>query len=340
MHGLLRCPYHPAGRKLLAVACADASFDGAVLNCQECGRRYTIEGGIYRLMPDEFREGAVASHPPDDEATAQKRREMRQRDDRASVSIGGYVPSRPEAALEWMNVQYDAVTRLARMPADGLCIDFGTGVGRYMPWLLERASHVVGTDFSFMSLRRLRDVLTPDQRTRCVLVQTDLSRLGLASGIAAGGLCVEVLQHLPNQSLRQAAVHDMARTLVPGAELFVVTKAFTTISRLTGMLQLARWRMGRLAGGKRHRPLMEQETIEGAIYTYRYTYRELRRLVRSHFVESDARGIISFGTFPISLLPRNQRYRVDAWMEQARIGRLFGQDMLLRLRRLQDNPRA
>ena len=333
LQGLVRCPYHPAGRELLVCQGSAAQSDPALLNCQECGREYTIEDGIYRLMPDEFRESAGGSDTSRDAATAQKHREMQQRDARAGLSGAGYVPSPPGSALEWMNVQYDAVTRLVRMPAHGVCFDFGTGVGRYMPWLLERASQVVGTDFSFASLRALRRILTPEQRARCLLVQTDLSRLGLASEIASGGLCVEVLQHLPSRAMREAALRDMGRVLAPGAELFLVTKAFTAVSRLLGALQLAKWRVGRLAGGRRERPLVEQETVEGAIYTYRFTYRELRRLARSQFVERDARGIISFGIFPITLLSRDRRYRVDAWMERSRIGRVFGQDLLFRLQR-------
>ena len=105
-------------------------------------------------------------------------------------------------------------------------------------------------------------------------------------------------------------------------------------------MQVAKWHLGRVSGRRRERPLVEQETVEGAIYIYAYRYGELRRLVRPHFRARDVRGITSFESFPINWLPRALRYRADAWMERSRLGRLFGWEMFFRLRRSSSTPDA
>lgn len=330
LHDLARCPYHVDGDPL-SIERSDADGGAAIVRCVECGRRYPVEDGIYRLMPDELRSDLDASLASD-AATLQKRREMEQRDQRAGQR-GGFHRVDPASTLYWMNVQYEAVTRLAVIDGDGLCVDFGTGVGRYMAWLLRHAPRAVGTDFSFASLRLLHDSLTADERTRCLLVQCDLSRPGLAPGAARSGLCVEVLQHLPRAELRRAAVDAMARSLAPGGDLFLVTKAFCVANRVASALQYLKWRMLHGGDGRGSPPALGQEEIDGAIYTYWYRYRELIDLVRSRFDVRRVAGIISFEAFPIRYLSIPMRLRLDATLEKRWCGRLFGRDMFLWLKR-------
>lgn len=303
MHAVARCPYHVDAEEL-RLSNQDFAF------CAVCRRTFPIQDGVYRLMPDELRD-AGGSTADATSAVRQMADEMRQRDERASRS--SLFRREPAGSpLFWMNIQFDAVARLAAVGRGEIGVDFGTGVGRYVPWLLERFERVVAIDFSFESLRALRSSLSLDQQDRCLFLQCDMSRLALAPGSAHGGLCVEVLQHVPESSLRGDAVAGMARTLSAGAIVCLVTNAFALVRRMTGAPQV------------RH---------DGAVYSYWHTYRELRAMVEPYFDVLAARGIISYDTFPIRKLPRALRMRADGLLEKCALGRLFGRDFLLNLRR-------
>lgn len=309
LHALARCPYHPDGGAL-EIDCPAADLDHGVLRCSTCRREFAIEEGVYRLMPDDLRPELQVGQT-DAGAIRQMASEMRQRDERATAS-SPFHREPPGSPLYWMNIQYDAVTRLASLGRGGVAVDFGTGVGRYVPWLLERFEKVVATDFSFASLRTLRSYLTPAHRERCLLVQCDLSRLSLSPGIAEGGLCVEVLQHLPDVDLRCSAIANIARTMVAGAGVCLVTNAYAIARRVAGSPQARQ---------------------DGTIFSYWHTYAEMRALVEPCFELEQTHGIISFDTFPIRKLSAAWRIRADAWLERTPFGRLVGRDMLLNLRR-------
>jgi uncharacterized protein YbaR (Trm112 family)/SAM-dependent methyltransferase len=326
LHALARCPYDVDGDGLVVDGGSEAQ-----LVCPACHRRYAVDDGIYRLMRDELRTEGIGLSDADP-ASLQMKREMSQRDARAGQATASDRASL-SSPLYWMNVQYDAVVRHVRFPSHGVGVDFGAGVGRYVPWMLESLPHVVVIDFSFESLRSLRRALTSEQRERCLLIQCDLSRIGMARGIASAGLCIEVLQHLPNWKFRRAAVEEMARVVSPGGELFLVTKAYTPVLRVVSTMRSIiglDWRRNsassRLVG-------VGRERRDGSIYTYLHTYRELDMLTRNRFFLRRRMGIISCDTFPISRLPRHTRMAVDAWFEGNRLGRLFGRDMLLELER-------
>lgn len=330
LHAFTRCPYHPL-TGLLVLPPSHSLHDSTSLQCEICGRRFDITGGIYCLMPDEFHVGTPAPGA-DDADVLQKKREMRQRDERAATSTG-FVRVPDSHPLYWMNIQYDAVTRHAVIPNDGICIDYGTGVGRYIPWLLERADRIIATDFSFASLRTLQAHLTPEQRARCLLIQCDLSRLPIANHAAATALCVEVLQHLPSHYLRAAAIAEIARTLRPGGRLFLATKAHPSCARVEGALRRAKWSLRKLLGTPDPRPETAQETHDGPIYTYWHTLAELRQLVAPHLRLEAVRGIMAYEAFPIRWLPHELRLSANDWLEANSLGKHVARDYLLHLAR-------
>ncbi len=330
LHAFTRCPYHPL-TGVLVLAPAHSLHDSTSLHCEICGRRFDITDGIYRLMPDEFRTGTPAPHG-DDADVIQKKREMRQRDERAAVSTG-FVRVPESHPLYWMNIQYDAVTRHALIPNDGICIDFGTGVGRYIPWLLERAEKIIATDFSLASLRTLQAHLTPEQRARCLLIQCDLSRLPIADETAVAALCVEVLQHLPSHYLRAAAIAEITRTMKPGGRLSLATKAHPSCAQVESVLRRAKWSLRKLLGKPDPRPETGQETHDGPIYTYWHTHDELKRLVAPHLQLQAVRGIMAYQAFPIRWLPHGLRLAANDWLETNSLGKHFARDYLLHLAR-------
>jgi hypothetical protein len=104
----------------------------------------------------------------------------------------------------------------------------------------------------------------------------------------------------------------MARTLIPGAGACLVTNFYAPARRLAGS------------------PRVRQD---GKIYSYWHTHGELRKVVGPFFDVELARGIICYDTFPVRKLPGGWRLRADSLMERTILGRLFGRDLLLNLRR-------
>lgn len=327
LHAHARCPYHPR-TGTLTVNIAQAPSRSPILLCKQCGRQFEFTDGIYCLMPDEFRNGTIGPNE-DDPDVVQKKREMRQRDER--VNPIGFVRVPQSSPLYWMNIQYDAVTRRTEINPSGVCIDFGAGVGRYTPWLLERVQWLIATDFSLASLQSLQARLTPEQRARCLLIQCDLSRLPIADDSATTALCIEVLQHLPSSFLRAAALSEIARTMTCGSEFFLVTKAHAPANRFEQALRRAKTRLRRLFGSDVPMPTFGQETQDGPIYTYWHRFGELQRVVQAHFNIRDARGIISYASFPIRFLNHRTRLALDSWLEKTPFGRWFGRDYFFRL---------
>ncbi|MCK6455867.1 MAG: class I SAM-dependent methyltransferase [Phycisphaerae bacterium] len=331
LHDWARCPYDVAAGPLAVV---ESSADGssATLRCPSCGRTYPISDGIYRLMPDELRDDAHAGDAGGDPVLAQMKREMRQRDERASTS-GVAAPAPPSQALDWMGIQFSAVTRHVTVAAGAICADFGCGAGRYTTWLLERCDRIIATDFSYASLRALARSLDDSQRRRCILIQTDLTRLALASSAVDQGLSVEVLQHIPSAALRADALAQLARALKPGARLVLVTKAYSPILRLVDARDRLTWWFRRMLGDRSPRPRGCREDQNGPIYTYRHSFHEARRAVTHAYELDRALGIISYASPPLARLPQWLRVRADRWCEQNVVGRWLGRDLLFELRR-------
>lgn len=331
LHEFARCPYHVEGFALAAASIPDGNGDFTV-RCIECNRVYPVTRGVYRLMPDELRTDTDMDDSAASADDSQMRREMRQRDARSARAVA--TKRQPRGApLYWMNVQYDAVIRHADIQTEGVCIDFGAGVGRYVPWELERVGRLVATDFSHDSLAVLHESLTTEQRARCLLIQCDVARLAVASGVASSGMSVEVLQHLPSPRMRMAMIENMARTLRPGAKFCLVTKAHAPMVRMIAPLRWLKWKLSRAAGRDAAPPSLSQQQTDGDIATYWYRYGELRRIVEPQFEIEKHLGIVAYGCFPVANLPHDVALRFDAILERRSFGRAFGRDMLLCLRR-------
>ncbi len=114
--------------------------------------------------------------------------------------------------------------RLIRKYATGsqLACDFGCGVGRFVPLLLDCSERVIATDFSSVSLHIASDILTERQQERVDFQKRDLTVGRPRIGKAEFGLLINVLI-MPGRDQRRAILANVRRNLCPGAVLVVAT---------------------------------------------------------------------------------------------------------------------
>lgn len=107
----------------------------------------------------------------------------------------------------------DGVLHAARIPADALVLDAGSGngwLGRSVP-----QARVVSVDLGLRNLQRIRDT-DPTARVVCA----DLTRLPFRDGAFARIVASEVIEHVPDPS---AVVREAARCLAHAGRLTVST---------------------------------------------------------------------------------------------------------------------
>jgi ubiquinone/menaquinone biosynthesis C-methylase UbiE len=216
---LLACP-HDGGAPLRREP-AQTGRAEAFLLCPICARRYPVDSGIPRLLPD-----------PDSlplEEAREKAQEREQRDAEAAVYDR-------LAALRLLSLAELPVTLRRLAPeARHTVVEVGSGTGRFTAPLAARAGHVVALDHSFQSLLVARRKLPP--RSDVLLVQADASYLPLRSGAVDRVLSCQMLEHLPTDESRKRAVMEMARVLRPEGRLVVSAYYHSPATRMLGQKQ-------------------------------------------------------------------------------------------------------
>jgi ubiquinone/menaquinone biosynthesis C-methylase UbiE len=219
------------------------------LSCPTCGRVYPITEGIPRLLPDpsvlpaaEAREKESERRRRDQEATCYDRNLMLR-------LLGRWeIPTTLRA--------------LAPQPNEHL-LEIGCGTGRFTRRVAPHCRSLLAVDFSAESLRVAR-ARTPSPAVQ--FIQADASRLPLRDRIADRALSCQMLEHLPTQDCRAAAVAEAARALRPGATFVASAYWHSPFSRLAGS---------------------KEGHHDDAIYYYRFTRAEFADLLDGPFrVES------------------------------------------------------
>jgi SAM-dependent methyltransferase len=114
-------------------------------------------------------------------------------------------------------------------------LDLGCGSGRFALFAAERGARVVGLD--------LAPFFLPRAQAQVDLVVGDLRRLPFRKGVFAGAYCLDVLEHLEEDGVREVLV-DARRVLQPSGRLFVYTHAMESswLARFQrGVNRLAQW---------------------------------------------------------------------------------------------------
>lgn len=218
------------------------------LRCAACGRHYPAADGILSLLPT--REGWSEA-----EATLVAReREQRDREARRYDRLLG---------LRLFSLfEIPSALRPLGLRPDDRVLEVGCGTGRITRCLLRSGGCVLALDHSRASLRRLRERVPPALRASLCLAQADATRLPVRSGWATCVVSCQMLEHLPTEGMRAAAVAEMARVLAPGGRL-----ALSAYRHLPAL--------GRL--------LPREGYHSGAIYYHRFDREELAGLLTRHF---------------------------------------------------------
>lgn len=119
-------------------------------------------------------------------------------------------------------------------PAD-VVIDLGCGSGRMILWNRDQGAWTVGVDVS--------PFFAQESRSAADLVLGDLRSLPFADDTFTKGYCLDVLEHLSPQALREMLL-EAARVMAPGGHLFLyshVRKNSRLAWGLRAINQVARW---------------------------------------------------------------------------------------------------
>jgi SAM-dependent methyltransferase len=125
--------------------------------------------------------------------------------------------------------------RMLRPEAHEPVLDLGCGSGRFALFTAERGARVIGLD--------LAPFFLPRAQAQVDLVVGDLRRLPFRKGVFAAAYCLDVLEHLEEEGVREVLV-DARRVLQPSGRLFVYTHAMESswlAGFQRGVNRLAHW---------------------------------------------------------------------------------------------------
>lgn len=202
------------------------------LRCS-CGRSYPVEQGIARLLPEQL--GAATGSA--DDAERWKRSEMRARDEQA----GAY--DRMWHLALFGLAEVPLTLRYLQPRASDVVLEAGCGTGRMTTACASRCHRLVAVDFSMESLRLNAAKLHKNGVRNVTLLQADICRLPFRDGVFTRLVSCQVLEHVPTEQSRKAAVGEFARVLSAGG------KAAVSAYQYNLLMRLMRARSGAHAGG-------------------------------------------------------------------------------------------
>jgi SAM-dependent methyltransferase len=231
-------------------------LQGALVSAS--GRAYPVRDGIPCLLPDALRNADVVLDT-DKSEVAEKRREMKARDEQV-------VHYDAMLGLRWFTSgELPLSLRYLYPDRDHLMLEGGCGTGRMTPGLVDAVRGLVAVDFSLESLLVAKTKLSPEQRSKVLFVQADLSKLPLRTEVFDRVGSFGVYEHIPSEATRAAALTEMARVLKP--------------RELGGRFALSAYRWGPPQSW-----ISEKEGHhDGGIYFKRFTASELRQLASETF---------------------------------------------------------
>lgn len=192
---LLRCPIHQVP--------LTADQDNHELCCSAGDHRFAIRDGILCFL-----DAAADSDPEFDI----KQREIEARDRVAE----GYTSSYSK-----MKNRLEMPPSLSAMSASSsdVVVELGCGTGRITAEYASKVARTVAMDFSFESLRSLREALPAAVRDSVLLIHGDICAPPLAAGSFTKVVSFQVLEHLPSPESRLAAMCAAVRLLSDDGDL-------------------------------------------------------------------------------------------------------------------------
>ncbi|MGB0757165.1 MAG: peptidoglycan bridge formation glycyltransferase FemA/FemB family protein [Patescibacteria group bacterium] len=169
-----------------------------VVGCTSCGREYAIENGILR-MPQIAFDDIIQKESTARDAEAKKydkRLEKRQK-----------------------NEIEPTLKKLGNV-SNKVIVEYGAGTGRFTTRLAHKASLILASDISLISLEITARKLLEKEYTNVALVHTDSTRLPLRGNSFDLAVSFQVLEHVPHKWQRAVWYRAMYSGLKSGGRIF------------------------------------------------------------------------------------------------------------------------
>jgi SAM-dependent methyltransferase len=170
-------------------------------------------------------------------------------------------------------IEIPMTLRALRPRADDRLLEAGCGTGRMTTVFAGQVRELVAIDFSLESLRVNRRKLAARGVKNVHLVQADLCHLPFASASFNRIVSCQVLEHVPDEASRQAAVCELARVARPQSVLALSAYKHSLLTRLFGQ---------------------KQGQHDGGIPFFRFTPDELRAVLRGGFEVKSITGVLVY----------------------------------------------
>jgi len=176
------------------------------------GQEYPVEDGIPRLLPRDLLDAQKSEIVARDA-------QVEDYDRMAFLNLFGKV----EIPLTERHLGAKSSDRL---------LEAGCGTGRMTRTLAHSVHELIAMDFSFESLRVNQRKLRAAGIHNVHLVQADLCRLPFADTAFDRVVSCQVLEHVPGETARTAAVASLSRVTQPGGTLVLSAYQHSVFTRL------------------------------------------------------------------------------------------------------------
>lgn len=201
-------------------------------------------------------------------------------------------------------VEVDTAIDDLQVRPEHVVLDLGCGTGRSLRPLLGKCSTCVGVDFSFASLRLLKQAIRETGSATCVhLIHADAKCLPLRASFFDRVLSLQLVQHIPGHDSRQTIISEIARVLREDGHLVLTNYHYSLLKRLRG-------------------PLLEDPSSdvyekEGlhkrVLYYHNFSCLDMRDLLGPYFTIVRMRGLV---TPVVRRFPSLAMVKVERWISR------------------------
>lgn len=242
----------------------DESIESGYLQCS-CGRKYSIELGIVRMLPAELE--AQSDSCACDESVLRKQSEIKARD----AQVEDY--DKMWYLTLFGKVEIPFTLRRLDLHLNSTLLEGGCGTGRMTKEFAARCGRLISVDFSWESLRSNTLKLRAAGVKNVDLIQADLCNLPLKSEVFDRVVSCQVLEHIPSMECRSSAVGELNRVMSNDGKLVISAYRHSFLTK----------RFGEKEGEH-----------EGGIYFFRFSREELHDLLSKHLKVHEISGAMGY----------------------------------------------